>query len=138
MSNPEPNSGRPTLHLELLELKIPNTDIYAISSLADPRGLSVVIDFIQAREAAIRRETELTTQKVDRFEVIDDTGRAYVKGSIYGTPVKVELSYQDDNRTLKVFIQERAITATSPDPEATTDADQNATEAAQLLGGDDD
>lgn len=44
------------------------------------------------------------TSKVDRFEVIDETGRAYVKGSIYGTPVKVELSYQDDGRTLKVFI----------------------------------
>ena len=44
------------------------------------------------------------TSKVDRLEVIDDTGRAYVKGSIYGTPVKVELSYQDDGRTLKVFV----------------------------------
>lgn len=44
--------------------------------------------------------------RVDRFEVIDDTGRAYVKGSIYGSPVKVELSYQDDGRTLKVFVTE--------------------------------
>lgn len=44
------------------------------------------------------------TAKVNRLEVIDDTGGAYVKGSIYGTPVKVELSYQDDNRTLKVFV----------------------------------
>lgn len=43
-------------------------------------------------------------EDVDRFEVIDDTGRAYVKGSIYGTPVKVELSYQNDGRTLKVFV----------------------------------
>lgn len=47
------------------------------------------------------------TEKVDRFEVIDDTGRAYVKGSIYGSPVKVELSYQDDGRTLKVFVKPR-------------------------------
>lgn len=47
------------------------------------------------------------TETVDRFEVIDDTGRAYVKGSIYGTPVKVELSYQDDDRTLKVFVSKR-------------------------------
>lgn len=44
--------------------------------------------------------------KVNRLEVIDSTGRAYVKGSIYGTPVKVELSMQDDNRTLKVFVEE--------------------------------
>lgn len=42
---------------------------------------------------------------VNRFEVIDDTGRAYVKGSIYGSPVSVELSLQDDNRTLKVFVK---------------------------------
>lgn len=45
--------------------------------------------------------------KVDRLEVIDDTGRAYVKGSIYGTPVSIELSYQDDGRTLKVFVSKR-------------------------------
>lgn len=43
----------------------------------------------------------------DRYEVIDDTGRAYVKGSIYGSPVKVQLSYQDDGRTLKVFVEQR-------------------------------
>lgn len=46
--------------------------------------------------------------KVDRLEVVDDTGRAYVKGSIYETGVKVELDYQDDGRTLKVFVKERA------------------------------
>lgn len=37
--------------------------------------------------------------KVTRLEVIDDTGRAYVK---YGVKV-LELSLQDDGRTLKVF-----------------------------------
>lgn len=41
---------------------------------------------------------------VDRFEVIDETRRAYVKGSIYGSPVKVELSYQNDGKTLKAFV----------------------------------
>lgn len=46
--------------------------------------------------------------KVDRFEVIDDDGRAYVKGSIYGSPVKVKLSYQDGSKTLKVFVSHRA------------------------------
>lgn len=44
--------------------------------------------------------------EVDRFEVIDDTGRAYVKGSIYGTPVNVQLSYQDGGKTLKVFVKD--------------------------------
>lgn len=49
----------------------------------------------------------LDISKVDRFEVIDDEGRAYVKGSIYGTPVRVELSLQDDGRTLKVFVYKK-------------------------------
>lgn len=46
-------------------------------------------------------------RNVDRFEVVDETGRAYVKGSIYGSPVTVELSYQDQGRTLKVFVRKR-------------------------------
>jgi hypothetical protein len=38
-------------------------------------------------------------QTVTRFEVIDENGRAYTRPYC-----KVELSYQDDGRTLKVFI----------------------------------
>jgi hypothetical protein len=60
-----------------------------------------------AIQAYTARQVREALEKVDRFEVIDDTGRAYVKGSIYGTPVKVELSYQDDGRTLKVFVSPR-------------------------------
>lgn len=52
---------------------------------------------------------DVDLSKVDRFEVIDETGRAYVKGSIYGSPVKVELSVQDDGRTLKVFVDKREV-----------------------------
>ena len=37
--------------------------------------------------------------KVTRVEVIDEYGRRYTKHNC-----KVELSYQDDGRTLKVFI----------------------------------
>ena len=40
------------------------------------------------------------TSKVTRFEVIDENGRAYTTKDC-----KVELSYQDDGRTLKVFIK---------------------------------
>jgi hypothetical protein len=40
------------------------------------------------------------TSKVTRFEVIDENGRAYTQRDC-----KVELSYQDDGRTLKVFIK---------------------------------
>lgn len=38
--------------------------------------------------------------KVTRFEVIDENGRAYTEHYC-----NVELSYQDDGRTLKVFIK---------------------------------
>ena len=40
--------------------------------------------------------------KVTRFEVIDETGRTYRRHG-----VEVELSYQDDGRTLKVFVRAR-------------------------------
>jgi hypothetical protein len=39
---------------------------------------------------------------VTRFEVIDESGRAYVTRN-----VAVDLSMQDDNRTLKVFVKGR-------------------------------
>ena len=39
-------------------------------------------------------------QIVTRFEVIDENGRAYTEHYC-----NVELSYQDDGRTLKVFIK---------------------------------
>ena len=42
---------------------------------------------------------ELKIPKVTRVEVIDDTGRAYVKWNI-----KAEAHLQDDGRTLKIFI----------------------------------
>ena len=42
----------------------------------------------------------LHNQTVTRFEVIDENGRVYV-----AKDCKVELSYQDDGRTLKVFIK---------------------------------
>jgi len=41
--------------------------------------------------------------KVTRFEVIDENGRVYVKNSLYNC--HLELSYQDDGKTLKVFIK---------------------------------
>lgn len=50
---------------------------------------------------------EETLSKVNRFEVIDHTveklGRILVK---YG--VDVELSFQDDGKTLKVFLTDKA------------------------------
>ena len=41
-----------------------------------------------------------STSKITRFEVVDETGRVYSKWNC-----SVELSYQDDGRTLKVFVK---------------------------------
>jgi hypothetical protein len=45
------------------------------------------------------QEDMADNSKVTRFEVIDENGRVYTKHNC-----TIELSYQDDNRTLKVFI----------------------------------
>ena len=50
-----------------------------------------------------------SASEVTRFEVIDESGRAYVRSNVLlGSPgIKVELSYQDNGRTLKVFVSRR-------------------------------
>ena len=48
------------------------------------------------------QEDVVDTSKVTRFEVIDENGRVYTQKDC-----KVELSYQDDDRTLKVFIKKQ-------------------------------
>lgn len=69
-----------------------------------------LFDLVQAKieEAEKRGEEAINTDKVTRVEVIDHTkdfeeggGRAYVN---WKDTNKVELSFQDDERTLKVFI----------------------------------
>ena len=50
------------------------------------------------RKSACKKETS----KVTRVEVIDENGRAYVRGP---EDIKVELSFQDEDRTLKIFIK---------------------------------
>lgn len=42
--------------------------------------------------------------QVSRFEVIDENGRAYVTYDVY-----IELSLQDDAKTLKVFVQKKGV-----------------------------
>ncbi len=48
-------------------------------------------------------EAARKVQKVNRVEVIDENGRSYVK---YCKEGDVSLSFQDDERTLKVFINQ--------------------------------
>jgi hypothetical protein len=46
----------------------------------------------------------LLLEKVTRVEVIDENGRSYLN---WNDNNKVELSFQDEDRTLKVFISKR-------------------------------
>lgn len=55
-------------------------------------------DFIEQLVEEVRKEN---TSKVTRVEVIDDAGRSYVN---WKDSNRVELSFQDDDRTLKIFI----------------------------------
>jgi hypothetical protein len=49
--------------------------------------------------AVVRRRDREREEEVDRIEVIDETGWAYVR-----TPVSIRLDFQDDGRTLTVFV----------------------------------
>lgn len=52
-------------------------------------------------------EDYLLMQQVERLEVIDDTGRAYVKylnKTDFADFESIKYSLQDDNKTLKIFI----------------------------------
>jgi hypothetical protein len=57
-------------------------------------------------DEGVRKERKRDDDPVTRIEVIDETGRSYVR---YG--VSVELSYQDEGRTLKVFVRSRGAEA---------------------------
>ncbi len=58
-------------------------------------------------------DTVINIDKVTRVEVIDQDGRSYTNWNIRN---QVQLSQQDDNRTLKVFIdRNRDITGENPE-----------------------
>jgi len=52
------------------------------------------------------RQWHKSPPPITRLEVIDDTGRALTYP--VGEPIDVELSFQDDDRTLKVFVRGRS------------------------------
>lgn len=58
------------------------------------------------RERERERALEEAIKHVTRFEVIDWRGRVYGTGPL--PPCAVQLSLQDDGRTLKVFVSRRA------------------------------
>ena len=47
--------------------------------------------------------SQLQNNRLTRVEVIDEKGRSYVN---WDKNNKIELSYQDDDRTLKIFIND--------------------------------
>ena len=51
-----------------------------------------------------KADRRIRDKNINRFEVIDKTGRVIVKHG-----VSVELSYQDDGQTLKVFLQDKKL-----------------------------
>jgi hypothetical protein len=63
------------------------------------------IDEVEAyKEGYTQCQEDMTNNvKVTRFEVIDESGRLCTRHNC-----KVELSYQDDGRTLKVFLNEQS------------------------------
>lgn len=50
----------------------------------------------------LKTEISTMTSEVNRVEVIDNDGRSYVN---IHKDNKVELSFQDENKTLKIFIE---------------------------------
>lgn len=48
----------------------------------------------------IKKDVIYDIDKITRFEVIDETGRAYIRNNI-----NVSFSLQDDSKTLKIFIK---------------------------------
>ena len=69
-------------------------------------GGSVPSENIQEVRAFLEsqiQDKELPTDECNRVEVIDDKGRSYVN---WKPTNKVEISMQDDNRTMKIFISQ--------------------------------
>ena len=52
----------------------------------------------------VSADRRIRDKNINRFEVIDETGRVVVKYD-----VSVELNYQDDGKTLKVFLKDKKL-----------------------------
>jgi hypothetical protein len=52
----------------------------------------------------VSADRRIRDKNINRFELIDETGRVVVKYD-----VSVELNYQDDGKTLKVFLKDKKL-----------------------------
>lgn len=75
-------------------------DVFGFDEGMYVRGMDC--GYMDIHNAVYDSEDLQSMKNVNRFEVIDDTGRAYVKYLKDNESIKYSL--QDDNRTLKVFI----------------------------------
>lgn len=64
------------------------------------------ISFYQTRitTRAISEVFKAIVKSITKLEVIDESGRVYVYNEC-----KIELSYQDDGRTLKIFVKNKEL-----------------------------
>jgi len=72
----------------------------------EQRAMAIVSTMLDDIKDIVYNEFNKKSSNVNRLEVIDD-GRAYVAGPMYGNPVSIELSFQDQDRTLKVFVTKK-------------------------------
>ena len=68
-------------------------------------GAGMDCGYMAIHNAIAEGEELQRMQAVDRFEVIDETGRAYAKG--IGKVKSIKFSIQDDGCTLKVFVNDK-------------------------------
>jgi hypothetical protein len=67
------------------------------------RGCDIDDYFMDVSEAIKACKEALNTKQPTRLEIIDAAGRTYTNWKVK----EMEFSYQDDGRTLKIFIKEK-------------------------------
>ena len=80
-------------------------DVFKFDMSMYGRGMDC--GFMAIHNAIYDGEELQAMKNVTRFEVIDDTGRAYVKYLHKDQGEKIKYCLQDEDRTLKVFIDKR-------------------------------
>lgn len=84
-----------TITLPFVEVKVGDKIKERIQRYPISVRLHVMQAMVEQREI-----DEFMHDIVNRFEVIDENGRSYSKHNI-----KIDLSYQDEGKTLKVFVK---------------------------------
>lgn len=88
---------------KIKEIKMPKLKNYWDSAMYYEDTAHYLWLYINWLEKEFEKKTsvELNLKEVTRVEIIDDTGRAYYN---WNKANKVEMSLQDNGRTLKIFV----------------------------------